>query len=156
MILILLGTQDSPFPRLMDQVEKAVQKLQLEDEVFAQVGVTDYASERMHISKYFTPEEYERLFNEADLIIAHGGAGTLFQAMHLQKKVIAMARLAEFGEHNDDHQVELVSKLAKGGYILDAHADVTRAIRKAQNFTPKPYDFSNQIVGAVEKYIDEL
>jgi UDP-N-acetylglucosamine transferase subunit ALG13 len=156
MILVLLGTQDSPFPRILRETEEAVKHLGLKDEIYAQIGTTNYHSTRMHIKDYYVGDEYEKLFRKADIIIAHGGAGVLFKAMHLGKKVIAMPRLAELGEHNESHQGELVTKLAEGKYIYEAKGTITDALLEINSFQPRPYDLHNDIAEQIEDYIESI
>lgn len=155
MIFVLLGTQDSPFPRILEETEHAIRELGITEEVYAQTGTTDYKSLRLITKDYFVGQEYDDLFTNARLILAHGGAGVLFKAIHLGKKVIALPRLAVFGEHNDSHQVELVEKLAKSGYIYWAKDSILNALKEIDNFTPKAYDLENNVVEAVQMFIDE-
>jgi UDP-N-acetylglucosamine transferase subunit ALG13 len=46
-----------------------------------------------------------------DILITHGGAGTMVDGVKLRKKVVAVPRLARYGEHVDDHQLELTARL---------------------------------------------
>lgn len=51
----------------------------------------------------------------------------LFLTVLKQAKVIAMARLHEFNEMADNHQIELVKKLSDGGYIIDGTYSLVEA-----------------------------
>ena len=42
------------------------------------------------------------------MVITHGGTGVIIGAVKQGKKVIAVPRLASYGEHVDDHQVQLL------------------------------------------------
>ncbi len=48
---------------------------------------------------------------EADAIVCHAGSGTIRDALELGFRPIVVPRLARFGEHVNDHQLELVSAL---------------------------------------------
>ena len=54
---------------------------------------------------------------KANLIITHGGSAAITTSLKKNKKVIAVPRLKEFGEHVDDHQLEIISKLKQEGLI---------------------------------------
>jgi len=156
MILILLGTQDSPFPRILEETENAVNELGLTEEIYAQVGTTPFSSQRMIVKDYFLGEEYNELIKNARLIIAHGGAGILYKAIHLGKKVICQPRRADLGEHNDDHQEELAEKLASAGYIYLAKGTILEAMKEIDNFTPAKYEIKNTIVEEIGNFIDSI
>ena len=47
MILILLGTQDKPFNRLLEAVDKAINDGYIKEEVIAQIGFTKYKSKNI-------------------------------------------------------------------------------------------------------------
>ena len=78
---------------------------------------------------------------EADVVISHAGTGALFSSIKKGKKVIAVARLAKYGEMVNDHQTEIVQKLAGEGYILDGTNSVVDAWSKLESFIPRLSDF---------------
>ncbi|MDR2464714.1 MAG: hypothetical protein LBD38_00355 [Streptococcaceae bacterium] len=156
MIFVILGTQDSPFPRIIDRVLDAKKQLDLEDEIFVQKGTTLYTTPHAHVQDYYEQSEYRSLLKTARVIVTHGGAGTIFQALELGKKIIVMPRNSEFGEHNDNHQFELTKKLANEKYILFAEDDLRDALSKINDFKNKPYQKKNSIQSAVESFIDSL
>ena len=47
---------------------------------------------------------------KANIVITHGGTGAIIGAVKKGKKVIAVPRLAKYGEHVDDHQLQLIKK----------------------------------------------
>jgi beta-1,4-N-acetylglucosaminyltransferase len=50
----------------------------------------------------------------ADLIISHAGSGSLLEALHLGKSVIAVPNVSLM----DNHQIDLASALSDQGYLL--------------------------------------
>ena len=118
MILILLGTQDKPFTRLLEAVDKAIKKGDIKEEVIAQIGFTKYSSENIKTFDLIPKDEYEKIISEADLIITHAGVGSILTGLKKNKKVIAAARLKEYGEHTNNHQLEILNEFYNKGYIL--------------------------------------
>ena len=52
-----------------------------------------------------------------DVVVTHGGTGAIIGAVKDNKKVIAVPRLAKYGEHVDDHQIEIVRQFGDMGLI---------------------------------------
>ena len=96
MILVILGTQDKKFPRLLDCIEKEIEKGTIKDKVVVQAGQTDYTSSNMEIFDLLPAPEFDKMMDKADLIITHGGAGSILSAIKKGKKVIAAPRLAKY------------------------------------------------------------
>lgn len=159
MILILLGTQDKPFSRLLEAVDKAIDKGYIKDEVIAQVGHTKYVSKNMKMFDLIPTLEYEKIIKEASLIITHAGIGSILTGLKNGKKVIAAARLKKYHEHTNDHQLQILDELSSKGYVLrlDDFDKLGEVIKKAKNFVPAKYESNNQnFVEIVEDYIDDL
>ena len=49
MILVTLGTQDKTFVRLLDEIDKLINKGIIKDKVIVQAGFTKYSSDNMEI-----------------------------------------------------------------------------------------------------------
>ena len=87
MIFVTLGTQDKPFDRLLKQLDKMIINKEITDKVIVQAGLTDYHSDNMELFDFLTNEEFEELLNRANVIITHGGVGTIITAVKLQKTI---------------------------------------------------------------------
>lgn len=139
MIFISCGTQEHQFKRMFDYLRSN----QPDAEVVAQYGHTK-TDEFSKLDFAFSPD-FNKYLEQADLIITHGGVGTIMQALNLNKKVIAVARLEKFAEHVDDHQLEIVTKLTREGYILSANnqTDFDRCMDEIKTFSPRKYETNN-------------
>jgi UDP-N-acetylglucosamine transferase subunit ALG13 len=73
MILVTLGTQDKPFPRLIEAVEKQIKLGNIKEEVIVQSGSTKYQSELLKVFDYIPIDEFNNLIEQASLIITHAG-----------------------------------------------------------------------------------
>lgn len=159
MIYITLGTQACDFSRCMKMVEELMQKIGLIDRVVAQTGYTLYRPEGIECFDFVSEEKYQQFMSEADVIISHAGTGALFSGIKKGKKVIAVARLAKYREMVNDHQTEIVQKLASEGYILDGTNSIVDIWDKLENFTPRQYDFKctlpEHIDGILKKWLLE-
>ena len=110
MIFVILGTQDKKFPRLLEAVQKAIdeKKISKKEKIIVQAGSTKFESSNMQIIDYMPGEQFEEYIEKADIIICHAGVGTILTALEKGKKVIAAARLKEYGEHVNDHQLQIL------------------------------------------------
>lgn len=162
MILVLLGTQDAPFPRIVNLVEEALLNLAWDQEVVVQAGHTRYQSIHpwVKVTPFLTQSEFEAAIQAAEIVICHGGAGTMLTASQQEKQVIVCARKHAFAEHNNDHQSELVDKLALEGYVqaVQTVSEMQQALQLVQTdqFHPRRFDFVNDVVNHVEAWIDQL
>lgn len=118
MILVTLGTQDKAFPRLLEAIEKQLENGTITDEVIVQAGCTAFTSKKMKLFDLIPMEQFDQLLSQCDLLITHGGVGTIMAGLRLGKTIIAAPRLAQYHEHHNDHQTEIVSSFEKQGYLL--------------------------------------
>ena len=155
MIYVSLGTQDKKFPRLLQEVDKLIDKGIIKDEVIAQIGQTKYESKNMKLYDYLSKEDVLKYMKESRFIITHGGVGTILDALKLNKKVIAVARLKLYKEHVNDHQLQIIREYTKLGYILDGTYDLEKAIFDVNEFIPNQYVSNNEnFIKQLEDYID--
>ncbi|MGV3704178.1 MAG: glycosyltransferase [Arcticibacter sp.] len=123
MIFVTIGTQE-PFDRLVRCMDKVVAELDAVEAV-AQVSHTEYPIRNMKAFSFLAPQEFSKQFSEADLIVSHAGMGTIISAMKLEKPIIIFPRLAELGEHRNDHQLATARVLDKLKYLHVAYDEET-------------------------------
>lgn len=146
MILVTLGTQDKSFIRLLSTLEHQFELGLIHDEIIVQSGYTKFDSKFMTLIPYFSQDELDQYRQNAECIITHGGVGSILDGCRYGKKIIGVARLKEFKEHINDHQIEICEQFSKDGYILYAKDldDIPRLINEIKLFIPKKYVFDNQ------------
>jgi len=158
MIFVTVGTQDKSFERLIKAVENAVKAGTIKDEVIVQAGATEYKSEVISVLNYVGFEEFNNLLKKADIIITHGGVGSILNAVKLGKKVIAVPRLKKYDEHINDHQLQVIEKMTKEGYILSTEDEnkIADKVKEIANFVPKVYTSNTEkFVTNFKKLLDE-
>lgn len=155
MIYVTLGTQASDFSRCMKMVENLAEKANIKDKIVAQTGYTSYHPACAECFDFVPEEKYQKMMEEAEVVISHAGTGALFSSIKKGKKVIAVARLAKYGEMVNDHQTEIVRKLASEGYILDGTYDMKAAWDKVSTFEPKNNDFYCEIGNRIEQLLSD-
>lgn len=159
MILVLLGTQNNSFHRLLEEIDRLVENKVIQEKVIVQAGYTKYNSKNMEIFDLVPKEELEKLQDKADLIITHGGVGSIITSIEKEKKVIAIPRLHKYEEHVNDHQREIVELFGKKGYIIgiDGIEKLEDAIKKSKQFIPNKYQHTNEkMLKTIEDFIDKV
>ena len=154
MILVTLGTQSQKFYRLLD----AVEKLNTKEKIIVQAGGSaDYKSDKMEIFDFISYDQMQEYIDKADLIITHGGTGSIIMPLQKNKKIIACARLEKYGEHVNDHQKEIVDVFAEERHILkfDDGDDLQKIYDESKKFKPKKYiSNTNKFKSELHKEID--
>lgn len=85
--------------------------------------------------------------------------GSIITSLEKSKKVIAVARNHEYGEHVNNHQREIVDLFNKKGYIIgiDDVKKLEDAIKKSETFIPNKYISNNKkILNIIESFIDKV
>lgn len=159
MILVLLGTQNNSFHRLLEEVQKCIDEGTIKDKVVVQAGSTKFESDDMEIFNLIEQNKFNELIEQANIIITHGGVGSIVTAVKLGKKVIAVPRLRKYGEHVNDHQIQIVKDFNDKGYIIGIEnvEDLKEAIIKSKTFEPVKYQPNNQkMLKIIENFIENI
>lgn len=109
MVFVTVGSQKFPFDRLIKKVDQMIRDHIIEGEVFIQTGASDYIPCSRH-QAFCERKLFTELMDSCDILITHGGAGTMVDAVRRGKKTIVVPRLSQYGEHVDDHQLELTEQ----------------------------------------------
>lgn len=157
MILITLGTQDKEFKRLLDMVQKEIDNGNIKDKVVVQAGHTKYESSDMEIFDLIDREKFSNLIEECDILITHGGVGSIITGLQKNKKVIVSPRLAKYNEHMNDHQMQITENFSKKGYILPLYEndDLGKVLKKVEKFKPNKFKSNTKnMIKIVSEFID--
>lgn len=155
MIFVTVGTQPNGFLRCLKEVERLINQYNITEEVIAQIGHTHFETTKFKTIPFTGENEFKEYIKNASVVITHAGSGAIFNSIKAGKKIVAMARLHDFNEMADNHQTELIKKLAEGGYIIDGTYSLVDAWSKLDGFVPRKNDFSNEIISTLEQYIYE-
>lgn len=156
MILVTLGTQDKSFTRLLDEIQEQIDLGNIKDKVVVQAGYTKYDSKDMEIFDLISRDEFDKMISKCDLLITHGGVGSILTGLKNNKTVIVCPRLAKYKEHMNDHQVQIVNNFSKEGYILKYGEgdDLANILNKAKKFKPKKYKSNTEnMIHIIDNFI---
>lgn len=159
MILILLGTQDKPFERILKAVENAKEKGIIKDKLIAQIGCTKFQSDKIETFDFISKEELQEYIKEARIVITHGGVGIITECIENGKKVIVVPRLKKYKEHTNDHQLQITKEFASKKYVLPLYdtRNINKVLEDIKTFKPAKYESNGKnFKNKIKEYIDRL
>lgn len=115
-IFSTVGSQQFQFNRLI----KALDQLGLNRkyEIFVQIGYSTYTPSNINFVKFMDRKMFEEHIKECDIVITHAGTGSIISSLRIGKPVIAIPRLKKYGEHVDNHQLEILNIFSSKNYLL--------------------------------------
>ena len=118
MILVTVGTEQFPFNRLMEWTEAAIEYGILREEVVVQAGSCTVTPTGAEVHAILPEDRFQQLVQSARIVISHCGEGSYLLLSQLRVPFILVPRSARFGEHVDDHQVEMATALEDLGCAI--------------------------------------
>jgi UDP-N-acetylglucosamine transferase subunit ALG13 len=135
MIFVTVGTQ-GPFERMVKAVDDWCAATPDAPAVFGQIGAPlgdTYRPKHFDWAERLTPDEFNRRFDEAALIVSHAGMGSIISALQGGKQIVVMPRLARLHEHRNEHQLATVRQMASrpGVHVAEDEADLPGVMEQA-------------------------
>jgi beta-1,4-N-acetylglucosaminyltransferase len=121
-IFVTVGTHSAPFDRLVRSADKYAATSG--ERVVIQRGAATYLPVVAQSFKFCDSLQMEDLMRRSRVVVCHA-ADTILDAIRLARPVVAVPRLHRYGEHLNDHQVDLANALAERGHVVALH-DVGR------------------------------
>ena len=148
-----------PFDRLVNMVDNARAAGLLPERIVMQCGRggTQLPGVECHESLPF--DEMKQILRRADIVICHGGTGSLITALREGCRVVAIARRFDRGEHYDDHQSEITEAFVNRGLIAAADNDeeFAAALQLVRSRNPKCATTDpSALVGFLQDYIADM
>ena len=131
---ISVGNSHQKFDRLFSALRTILSFLP--QPVVVQCGHNNFLSTEATVIPFLEMDRFTSLLENSSLIIIHGGAGSIIQALHANKIPLVMPRRKSLNEHIDDHQYELCQELAQLNRIIQINSarEVMQNISRAIEF----------------------
>ena len=133
LIYIIVGNDRRPFNRLLDKVVEITDDDD-QIQVVVQNGHTpQFKRKNWTWHRFLDSKQHVENLIQCDLVISHAGAGTLIDCINHKKRPLLLPRLKKYGEHKNDHQIEIynfaldrnfASSLSKDGIVRTDSFDV--------------------------------
>ncbi|MCI6204505.1 MAG: beta(1,3)galactosyltransferase EpsH [Lachnospiraceae bacterium] len=159
MIFITLGSQKFQFDRLLKEVDRLIADGVIQEKVFAQIGASEYLPQNYTYERFLDRQRFAKIMDQCDSVITHGGTGVIIGAVKKGKKVIAVPRLAKYGEHVDDHQLQLLHQFDDLQLICACYdvEQLGECYKNLQNMHFRPYVSNTSVViASIDEYLQSL
>ncbi|MBD8066800.1 glucuronosyltransferase [Devosia sp. PTR5] len=132
MIFVTVGSM-LPFDRFIKAMDDWTGR-HGEEEVFAQIGQGSYEPRHMRFERMLSPSQFKNFVLTSDLVVAHGGMGSVIMAAEAGKPILLFPRRASLGEHTTEHQLHTVNWLKErpGIHVVLDEAELDARIEAAQ------------------------
>lgn len=127
MITVTLGTINFPFDRLVNSIAALLHSGMIAEEIFVQHGDTDVAIIQDHplvTTSHKVPSAVlSEYIAQSRLVISHAGQGSTRYLAAQKVSFIIVPRLADLGEHIDDHQLDFAKNVSNLGIVFCEDTD---------------------------------
>jgi UDP-N-acetylglucosamine transferase subunit ALG13 len=113
MIVVTVGTHEQPFDRLV----RAAAALGGDEPVVVQYGTSRERHGKGEWFDYLSFDELAAYAKEARVFVCHAGVGSIVLARRFGHRPIVVPRRHHLGEHVDDHQLSLATRLDQAGVV---------------------------------------
>ena len=156
-----MGLHGQGFTRLVKMMDHVAGKIN--DPVIIQRGHTNYMPQNASSFSFKDNRDIEELYRSADIVVTHGGVGSIMDALVHGKPVIVVPRLSKLGEHKNDHQLDIATTFSKLGFILAVYneTELDTAIHAIKSGTVRlrSYDFGperKRLTAHIDLYLRNL
>jgi len=147
-----------PFDRMVRAVDQWAQQ-RGRDDVFAQIGPTDWRPKHIRWTHSLPPHEFLETCRQASALVAHAGTGSILTAWQLGKPILVMPRRADLRETRNDHQIATARRFAElgGVAVAEDESQMPEKLDQLETFAGKqvvgPYA-SDALIQALRQFID--
>lgn len=150
-VVVTVGTQAGySFARALRAVKARLAEVCAPDaEILWQASSEDLEAAGVTGRSMIPPRELRAAQQEADLVVTHAGVGSALGALESGRCPLVLPRRRSFGEHADDHQVQIATELAGRGLAvhrevedLDAAALISASVARTAHSTAPAYQLA--------------
>ena len=158
MIFLTVGTHSQQFNRLLEKVDELVGDKIIKEKVVAQTGNSTYKPRNYSHCTFIEEKKMQNLYKNSRLVIMHAGAGSIITALNYKKPIIVVPRLKKFGEHVNDHQLQISKAFEHQHKVLACYnmEDLQKIIKKSYKFKPSISSKKPKMLQIIQKFLLDL
>lgn len=122
LVLVSMGTDHHPFPRLSHWVEAWLLSTPHRVRCLVQEGASPVPAGAAGLG-LLARAEWQDLVAASTVVVCQGGPGSIMDARHAGFVPLAVPRRVREGEHVDDHQVSFVRQAARLGWVRPVESE---------------------------------
>lgn len=149
MLFVTVGTTD--FDALVEAMDRIAPALS--EEVVAQIGRGRY--EPKNLRWFRTAPSLEPYYRQADVVVSHGGMGTVMEVASMGKPLLAVSN----PDLHDRHQDDLLGYMERQGHLLWCRDlnNLEADLRRIRTMTFRPYKAPpTRIHIVIQEYLNRL
>ena len=113
MIFVTVGNHFQGFERLLEKMDEIASRLP--HEIVVQKGYSKYIPKNTKYFDFVPSNAALDYIRNSDLVVSHAGMGTIILCREHGIPILIFPRREKFGEHVNDHQLEIAQVLEKRG-----------------------------------------
>ena len=111
MIFVTVGNDFRPFDRLLKKMDEIAPSLP--EKVLMQKGYSTYCPQNTEYFDFVPMQSATEYLLKSRLVVSHAGIGTIILCKRHGIPLLILPRRKKFGEHMNDHQLEIAQALEK-------------------------------------------
>lgn len=158
MIFLTVGTQ-FPFDRLVKTVDRAIEKGQITENVYAQIGDNAYQPHGFEAAPFLEKDQFDKFVQQASYVISHAGMGIITATLDNNKPLLAMPRQKIYNEVVNNHQIIIAKRFEQLHHILVAYneKEFSTKINQLKHFKPKKRITQTQaMTDCISNYLNKI
>lgn len=155
MILVTIGMNDAPYGPMFQIIDDLAPSLG--EEVVMQVGNSGFTAKNSPTYTTLIDEEMQKLFDRADLIVAHAGIGTILNGLNRNIPLVLVPRNVVTGTDRDQQDVvaRKVESMGRGVRVTTLD-ELPAKIDEARKLVFEPYKKNTDLCDNLSKILDEI
>ena len=153
MIFVTIGGFRA-FERLVCQADRIAGEI--EEQVSMQIGFTEYEPTNCEWQRFMSKTEIERAIADARLVVSHAGIGSLLAALKHNKPLVLVPRMKSYGEHIDDHQLEIAREMERLGVTVVYDIANLQSALENPDIKPVQVKGTTGLAARLKEYLDTL
>jgi UDP-N-acetylglucosamine transferase subunit ALG13 len=159
LIFVTVGTQKFQFDRLFIELDNLIDRKKISEEIIAQIGFSKYKPRNYKSFEMIDSAQMDKFIEKASILITHGGTSSIIQGLEKGKKVLVVPRRKKYGEHVDDHQVEIAQMFYELG-LIEMVFDIEELHEKLLIMNNKEYkkyeSHKSSLLNSILEYLEGL
>lgn len=155
-LFVPLGTQKFPFGRIITALNLLVEQGRYKPEEIVMQSALYPVKPNFTAFGLIPNEDFNHYMKEAEVVVTHSGVNSIISCMEMGKPLVICPRLHEYGEHVDNHQIE-IAMLMHDKYdvlVCTDMKDLPTLIEQTRTHKYKPWtSHREELLEAISKLI---
>lgn len=157
MVYVTVGNHYQGFERIIQKMDEIAENLG--EKIIMQIGVSKYIPKNCPYFRFIPFSESSNYIKRAKVVVSHAGIGTIITASKFGTPLVILPRRKKYGEHNNDHQLEIAKAIRekKGIFVtedMDKLEDLLKEALKGKNH-PEISPGREKIISTLRDFVNE-